>query len=80
MKPDVEGRYANYLQVGHNALEFVLDFGQLFKEDSALIHSRVITHPHYAKIFLNLLADSVAEYEGEFGQIPADVELEQGNG
>jgi len=26
---ELEGRYANYFQVGHNAVEFVLDFGQL---------------------------------------------------
>jgi hypothetical protein len=28
-----KGRYANALQVGHNAFEFVLDFGQDYQED-----------------------------------------------
>jgi hypothetical protein len=23
-----EGRYANYFQIGHNAFEFIIDFGQ----------------------------------------------------
>ncbi len=27
------GQYANYYQVGHNAFEFVLDFGQYYPEN-----------------------------------------------
>ena len=30
---ELEGRYANYFKVGHNAFEFLLDFGQLARED-----------------------------------------------
>ncbi len=26
----LEGRYANYFEIGHNAFEFVLDLGQLY--------------------------------------------------
>jgi hypothetical protein len=29
---ELEGRYANYFKVGHNAFEFLLDFGQLYAE------------------------------------------------
>jgi hypothetical protein len=28
----LEGKYANYFKVGHNAFEFILDFGQLYLE------------------------------------------------
>ena len=44
-----EGRYANYFKIGHNAFEFVLDFGQLYPENGQeQIHTRIITSPIYA--------------------------------
>ena len=46
----LEGRYANYFKVGHNAVEFVLDFGQHYSEnDEAELYTRIITGPCYAK-------------------------------
>jgi len=42
----IEGRYANYFKVGHNAFEFVLDFGQYYPEtlllDSGVLCSCVV--------------------------------------
>jgi hypothetical protein len=50
---ELEGRYANYFKVGHNALEFLLDFGQFYAESQrAQFHTRIITNPTYAKAFL----------------------------
>ena len=66
----LEKKYANYLQVGHNALEIVLEFGQLHKDNpDPLIHSAIITSPAYAKHFLQVLAESIAQYEHDFGEI-----------
>jgi hypothetical protein len=66
-----EARYANYFQVGHNAFEFLLDFGQ-FAEGSQepQINVRIVTYPVYVKFLLRTLTDAVAEYEKVYGTIP----------
>lgn len=67
----LDGSYANYFRVGHNAFEFVLDFGQCYPPgDDDRFHSRVITTPAYAKAFSETLRDSIARYEEVFGTIP----------
>jgi Protein of unknown function (DUF3467) len=70
---EVEGRYANYFKVGHNAFEFLLDFGQYYAESQrAQFHSRIITNPFYAKSFLEILRQSLERYEQTFGAIPKE--------
>ena len=67
---DLEGKYANYFQIGHNAFEFVVDFGQLYSDgQQEQIHTRIVTGPSYAKEFLVLLEQSVEQYEEHFGVI-----------
>jgi hypothetical protein len=69
----MEGRYANYFQVGHNACEFVLDFGQLYSDGRAeRFHTRIVTSAPYAKEFLKVLGESVEQYENKFGYIDED--------
>jgi hypothetical protein len=66
-----DAKYANYFEIGHNAFEFLLDFGQLFSGDQAgRIHTRIITSPYEAKQLLKLLEASVRQYEDSFGSIP----------
>jgi hypothetical protein len=73
MPPDAvepEGRYANLFHVGHNAAEFLIDFGQCFSAGCGeQMHTRIITHPSYAKALLVVLAESIGEYERSFGSI-----------
>lgn len=69
MKPGEEGRYANNLRIGHNALEFILEFGQAYEGDPPVMHTRIVTHPSYAKLFAQLLAESVKEHEQQFGAV-----------
>lgn len=70
-----EGRYANCFEVGHNAFEFLLDFGQLFPEsEKAQFHTRIITSPVYAKALLEILRESIGRYEQTFGAIPQEDE------
>jgi hypothetical protein len=65
--PDLLGRYANYFTIGHNAFEFVLDFGQFFPESTIpQLHTRIITSPAYAVALLTTLRESVARYEETF--------------
>lgn len=76
-KVDVEdnsqatGRYANNFKVGHNAFEFLLDFGQSYAQSAeAPFHTRIVTTPVYAKIFSQILQESIGRYEQIFGTIP----------
>lgn len=65
-----EGRYANYFKVGHNAFEFVLDFGQLYSEgEEPQLHTRIVTSPAYAVAMAATLHKSIADYESTFGLI-----------
>jgi hypothetical protein len=73
----LEGPYANYVQVGHNAFEFVLDFGQFYPGSGPpWLHTRIITVPFYAKALCELLQESIAQYEQTFGAIPEEHEGE----
>ena len=66
----LEGKYANYFQVGHNAFEFVVDFGQIYSDGQLEhIHTRIVTGPSYAREFLEVLEQSVEQYEEQFGPI-----------
>lgn len=66
-----EGRYANYFQIGHNVAEFLLDFGQFYAENGEVQwHTRIITAPVYAQTLLDLLQESVEQYQQRFGRIP----------
>jgi len=66
-----QGVYTNHFQVGFNAFEFVIDFGQAY-EDTVVesSHTRIITGPAYAKALTTLLLQSLASYEASFGTIP----------
>jgi hypothetical protein len=70
MGQPLEGRYANYFELGFSAIEFLLDFGQYDQDTGAAIrHTRIITHPESAKILLKMLRDVIAEFESKFGPI-----------
>ena len=58
--------YANYCEVGYNAFEFLLDFGQFRPEARAVnVHSRIVAGPVQAKLFARLLADAIADLDDE---------------
>jgi len=66
----LEGQYANYFKVGHNAYEFVFDFGQYYPEtDQAELYTRIITSPAYAKSLIETLRESIEQYERSNGAI-----------
>lgn len=65
------GQFSNYFQIGHNAFEFLFDFGQCYLDsDQAQFHTRIITSPAYARALLEILQDAIARYESAFGIIP----------
>lgn len=66
----LEGRYVNHFRVGHNAVEFVVDFGQSYQDqDEAHYHTRIVTSPVYARDLLAILTESIKDFESEFGKI-----------
>jgi hypothetical protein len=72
----LEGRYANHFQVGHNAFEFLLDFGQFDTERQTVqFHTRIITVPVYAKTLFELLRASIERYTQTFGVIPGEADV-----
>lgn len=68
-KRSLQGKYANYFKVGHNAYEFVIDFGQYYPEtEEAELFTRIVTSPAYAKSLLQTLQDAITFYEGVHGK------------
>jgi hypothetical protein len=64
------GRYANYLLVGHNECEFVLDFGQVYEAtDPVRIHTRIVTPPMHAKAMAEALLAALTRFESDYGPI-----------
>jgi hypothetical protein len=64
------GQYANSFKVGHNAFEFVIEFGQRHAgAGREHTHTRIITGPEYAKALAALLTRSLGRYEKTFGLI-----------
>jgi hypothetical protein len=64
-----EAKYANYFQVGHNAYEFLMEYGQSYGELLVTIHTRIIIAPSYARELLNVLQEAMGEYEAQFGRL-----------
>lgn len=65
-----EGRYANHFQVGHNAFEVILQFGQFYEGNTQpVMHTTIITGPAYAESLLKLLSSTLAQYKRTFGEV-----------
>jgi Protein of unknown function (DUF3467) len=71
LKPEVEGGvYSNVASIVHNANEFIFDFAAVLPgKEAAVVRARVITNPVHAKQFLAALAENLAGYERQFGEI-----------
>jgi predicted restriction endonuclease len=71
------GQYANYLEIGYNAFEFILDFGQFHPEDSKpRFNTRIISTPSHLRAFLEVILHSVEEYEQNYGYIRNEEEMQ----
>jgi len=71
-----EGRYTNCFQIGHNAFEFLLDFGQSYADgENDLLHTRLVTNPVFAVRLVKLLQQAIKQYESKFGSIPVDDDM-----
>jgi len=72
MGEPLEGRYANYFELGFTAFEVLLDFGQFDSESGdTLRHTRIITNPSSARVLLKMLSEIIDEFETKIGPVEA---------
>ena len=63
----IKGHYVNYFEVGHNAFEFVFDFGQFYPESKETdLCARIITSPGCAKELFIILGESIEQFVKKF--------------
>jgi hypothetical protein len=63
-------RYVNYFEVSHNAVEFLLDFGQYQPEIEAVsVHSRMAFGPTHAKLLVAMLSGAMRDFEAQHGAV-----------
>jgi Protein of unknown function (DUF3467) len=66
----LEAKYANYFQIGQNAIDFIFEFGQLYVNGGGpLPHTRIITSPVCAKHLLIVLEQALEKHEQQFGSV-----------
>jgi hypothetical protein len=75
--PVLEARYANYFKVGHNATEFIVDFGQFHAGSSLHWLTRIVTGPFFLKELERMLGESIRAYEARYGEIQAPGDAEE---
>lgn len=67
---DLQAVYSNIARISHTPFDFTLDFSQALPgRAQAQVLARIIMSPVGAKLFLRALADNVARYETNFGDI-----------
>ncbi len=64
-----EGKYTNVFQIGHNAFEFLLEFGQSYADRNEFMHTRLVTSPAYAAQLSQLLLQALSQYRDRYGPI-----------
>jgi hypothetical protein len=64
----LKGVYANMVQVGHSAEEFVLDFMNLLPP-TGIVSARVIVSPSHFKRIVKAMEDNIQQYEKQYGTI-----------
>ena len=76
MPKDLEAVYANIVFTSHTPAEVILDFAQaLPRTPRGQIKARVIMSPMHAKMLQQALAQNIANYERQFGEIRMPVNL-----
>lgn len=67
---DLKAIYANAALISHSPAEIVLDFAQVLpRTPKGTVLSRIIMSPMHAKLLQMALAQNIANYERQFGEI-----------
>jgi hypothetical protein len=72
----LEPIYTNLARIAHSPADFVIDFAQILPgEQKAGIRARVLMSPLSAKLLLRALAENLARYESNLGEISVPTNL-----
>lgn len=67
---DIKPVYANLAFISHTTAEIVIDFAQVLpRMPKGTVVSRVLMSPMHAKMLQRALAQNIANYERQFGEI-----------
>ena len=67
---DLQAVYANVAFISHTPAEVVVDFAQVLpRMPRGSVQARVIMSPMHAKMLQQALAQNIANYERQFGEI-----------
>jgi hypothetical protein len=67
---ELKAVYANVAFISHTPAEMIIDFAQVLpRMPKGHVVSRVIMSPMHAKMLQNALANNIANYERQFGEI-----------
>ena len=67
---DLKAVYANAALISHSPAEIVIDFAQVLpRTPKGAVMSRIIMSPVHAKLLQMALAQNIANYERQFGEI-----------
>ena len=65
-----EGIYSNLAIIAHSQAEFIIDFTRILPgSPNAKVHARIVMTPVHAKMFNQALAENIAKYESQNGEI-----------
>jgi len=66
----LEAVYSNFALITHAPSEMVLDFARVMPNvPKSRVYARIIMTPLNAKLLLRALADNLAKYEAQYGEI-----------
>lgn len=72
----LEPIYTNLARISHSPADIVIDFAQILPgEQKAAIRARVLMSPLSAKLLLRALAENLARYESNLGEISVPTNL-----
>jgi hypothetical protein len=73
---DLEAVYANVAFISHTPAEIIVDFAQVLPRiPKGNVVSRIIMSPMHAKMLHGALAQNIANYERQFGEIRLPVQM-----
>jgi hypothetical protein len=71
----LEPVYTNFALISHSPSEFIFDFARALPNMRARIVARLVMTPLNAKLLLRALAENVARYEAQNGEIVVPTQL-----
>lgn len=70
MPKDLSPVYANVAFISHSLAELVIDFAQVLpRSPRGTVQARIVMTPMHAKMLQMALAQNLAKYESQFGEI-----------